>query len=540
MYALVVLFVTISYLTLISFYQRPSWWWAAAYGLSLALAMWSDYSAIFALAPQGLFLAAQYARGRKAILPLYAAGLVAAIAYLPWMPQVLDSIRAADLVERQENYLAVDQSSLSSVLLSVVGFSGDRSYFQTLRETLWNRWPIVRPVVLIALLPLIILGVRGLWRRWQAMLVVGGMLGTMVIGIWVSLLSPGFAERTVLSTVLGWAALVGAAFSTRATKLVRALSVGCLALILIVQASTIDLIFDGAVKEDWRSASADVNTVSAFNIPLITYSYAGAAETIVDLYHPGVLEGMRVITVRDGQLDDGLTNGVIPEPGLSRSNDLPAGRLTDALPATPENDLVWYLYSPRAGEGDVRAAIRRAGYTRISHTEYLTPRSEVSLDLYARPDARIGVQAALDNTFEPVAGGWTLPEDGATLTPSAGDAPAELLITNQSAKGREAYALIDLTGDPALASLSVELKTGIAPTGIRVTLTCLSAAGIRLSSQDAEIQPQSGVTDVWRSVRVATLCPEGSAAVRLSLMNRGVGDASFRSPVLSFLNVPES
>ena len=538
MYSLVVLFVTLSFLSLVLFHQRSHWGWAALYGVSVALALWSDYSSGFALAPQAVFILVQLFRNRRASQPLLIAGGLAVVAYLPWAPQVLASIDAADLVERQESYLAVDQSSITSALLSVIGFGGDDSYFQSLRATLWNRWPVFRPFMLIGALPVVLLGIKGLWRRWEAMLVIGGLLSTMVIGVWVSLVSPGFAERTVLATVLGWAALVGAAFSARTSRFVKLVGAASLAILLIVQSSTIGVLYDGAVKEEWRSAAADAEVVSPLDIPLITYSYAGAADTLIDVYHPGLLDGMRVITIRDGYLDAELTNGVIPEVGLSRTLDLPAGRLSESLPPTPENDLVWYLYSLREGEGDVHAAIRRAGYTRILHSEYPTPRSQVNLDLYARPNAQIGTPVQLDSSFEKIEGGWVLPEDGASVTSTGVSGAAEMTITNQSAKGREAFVLVDLTGAPSLATLSVDLKTGISASLVKVSVTCLSAAGTRLVTEEVELVQQTGTSELWRTAQVAALCPDGSDSVRLSLMNRGVGDVSFRDPELRFMVVP--
>jgi mannosyltransferase len=538
MYALVVFFLTVTFLALVSYNERPGWRWAAIYGVSAALALWVDYSAVFVLAPQTAFIAVQFARRRRQTTPLMVAAVLAVVAFLPWIPQVLDSVKAADLVENTDSYLAVDHTRVTTVMLSLIGYGGDDSYFQSFRGTLWTRWPVFRPILLIALLPLIVLGVKGLWRRWEAMLVVGGLMSTMLIAIWVSQVSPGFAERTVITTMLGWSALLGAAFSAKSSRLMKSVTVACLAVVLIVQSTTIGILYDSSAKEEWRSVSDDVATVSTLNFPLITYSYAGAADTLLSVYHPEIIQSNRVITVRDGVLDRELTNGVIPEVGLSRTFDIPAGRLEESLPRTPDNDLVWYLYYPREGEGDVRGAIERAGYTRVMHNEYSTPRSQLYLDLYARPDAQMGTLIPIDDSFDDQEGGWTLPDDGGTVTPGSASVPAELTIANQASTGREAFALIDLTGQPALATFAVDLKTGIPTSGIDVIVSCLSSAGTILSTQGAEIQQQTAAGDLWRTAEVTAFCPVDAATVRLSLQNHGQGDVTFRNPTLRVLVVP--
>jgi uncharacterized membrane protein len=537
MYTLVVFLVALSYLALISFNQRPHWAWAAVYGVSASLALWVDYSSTYALAPQAVLILVQFYRHKRASAPLLAAGVLAVIAYAPWIPQVLDSVDAANLVERRESYLGVDNERVTTAILAMMGYAGDGSYFQSLRQTAWNRWPDSRAIFLIGALPVIALGVKGLWRRWEAMVVVAGLLGTMLVGIWVSLISPGFAERTVLTTVLGWAALVGAAFSVKSSWFVKTAATVSLAIVLLVQTSTIDVIYNGAIKQQWRTATADVAMVAPLDIPIVTYSYGAVADTLTDVYHPGLLAGERVITIRDGALENVLSNGTIPEVGLTRTYDLPAGRLGEVLPATPENDLVWYLYYTREGESDVRAAIRRIGYTRVLHNQYRAPRYQVYFDLYARPGANLGTALPIDTAFTDQENGWVLPEDGATV--AAGESGAtELTLTNQSIAGREAFMVTDVTG-PTLATLSAELKTSLPTGNIVVEITCLSAAGSELSVQDADVPQQSGSTDVWRHVQVSALCPTDTTSVRLSLQNHGFGDVAYRGPTLQVLPIPK-
>ena len=538
MYATVVFLIALSYLALVSYNQKPRWTWAAVYGLSAALALWVDYSSTYALAPQAVFILVQFFRHRRAAAPLLAAGLFAILAYLPWIPQVLDSIDAANLVERREAYLGVDQSRVTTTLLAMLGIAGDGSYFQTFNPTWWNRWPDSRFILILAVLPVLALGVKALWGRWEAMAVIGGLLGTMLVGIWVSLISPGFAERTVLTTTLGFAGLVGAAFATRLSWFIRSIAVASLVALLAIQASTIDVIYNGAVKQQWRTVSADVELISPLQWPLVTYSYGAVADTVVDIYYPGLLKSMRVTTIRDGALENVLSNGVIPEVGLTRTFDLPAGKLAEALPQTPENVLVWYLYYTREGEPEVRAALRREGYTRVMHNVYRAPRYQVYLDLFIRPGANLGEFVPIDNTFAALDAGWILPEDGVTVGQSEPGGASELVIANQTLLPKMAILPVTPSEDRSLLTFSVEFKTALPAREVGVTISCMSAAGTELWAAPAEIPLQTGSTDVWRSVKVTTLCPKETVSVQLVLENQGIGEVSFRNPTLQTLTIP--
>ncbi|MCC6792573.1 MAG: glycosyltransferase family 39 protein [Thermomicrobiales bacterium] len=536
MYALVVFLIAVTYLALVSYNHRPHWAWAAVYGVAASLALWVDYSSFYALAPQVLYILVQLYRHRRAAAPLFVAGVLAVLSYAPWIPQVLDSVDSANLVERRESYLGVDSSRITTALLAMMGYAGDGSYFQTFRETAWNRWPDSRGILLIAALPVIGLGIYGLWRRWEATVIVGGLLSTMLVGIWVSLISPGFAERTVLTTVLGWAALLGAAFSAKTSLWIKGIASLSLVAVLLVQTSTIDVIYNGAVKQLWTESTDDVAMAAPLGFPVVTYSYGAVADTLLDVYHPELTGTTRVVTIRDGGLEDVLSNGVIPEVGLTRTYDLPAGKLGEALPDTPENDLIWYLYYTREGESEVRAAIQRIGYKRVLFNHYVAPRYQVFLELYARPGADLGEVAAIDASFAVHDGGWVLPPDGATVGADATGAP-QLTLVNQSFEGREAFHLVDTTG-PTIATFSAEVLTTVATDDIGVFVSCLSAAGTELSVQMAEVPGRSGSAVVWRSVLVSALCPEETTAVRLTFRNTGFGEIVYRAPELRLLPIP--
>src|SRR4029453_5598908 len=113
---------------------------------------------------------------------------------------------------------------------------------------------------------------------------------------------------------------------------------------------TLGAIYGGAQKQDWRGASAAVAEVAPPGMPLVTYSYGAVADTLIDVYQPGLLDTIRHVTIRDGALENPLPRGVVGEVGLPRA-DLAAGMLGDVLPASaPATGAVWYLYPPRTGE----------------------------------------------------------------------------------------------------------------------------------------------------------------------------------------------
>ena len=236
---------------------------------------------------------------------------------------------------------------------------------------------------------MVVLGIVGLWQRWTAMAIVGSFLGCIVVAVIISVLSPGFAERTILCAAVGWSLLLGAAFNGRVNRQRTPVAAVSLFVVLVLCLGTIQNIHASAVKQRWNDASADLAMVSTLNYPVVTFSYGAVADTLVEAYEPGLLDTMRLITVRDGELEKTLSNDTIPQKGITIA-DLDAGKLNELLPQTPDNDVIWYLYYQRRGEEFVRAGIERAGYARIINKVYDAPRGLVFLDLYARPGANLG------------------------------------------------------------------------------------------------------------------------------------------------------
>jgi mannosyltransferase len=85
-YALCFLIITVGYLSLAGFHQSLDRRWAVLYGASITLALYTDYSSIYALAPQALLLIyLLFVHGKRA-LRLWIAGVIGVGAFLPWLP----------------------------------------------------------------------------------------------------------------------------------------------------------------------------------------------------------------------------------------------------------------------------------------------------------------------------------------------------------------------------------------------------------------------------------------------------------------------
>jgi mannosyltransferase len=527
MYALLVFLVALTYLALVAFWQGPSWRWAVLYGGAGVLAMYVDYSAVYALVPQAILLAAvAYRYGRRA-MPILWAIVGAGMLYAPWLPTVFDTVSSANEETRRESYLGATADRIGMAFLSIVGLAGDSSYFYGTEDAPWHRFPQLRVLFLLAFAPAIGLGIVALWRRRSALTVTACLLaGTLLVSIWISLISPGFAERTVLSATLGWALLLGAAFheGVRRERLVAAAA--SLGVVVLASVLTLSAIYGGAQKQDWRGAAAAVERVAPLGMPLVTYSYGAVADTLIDVYEPGLLDRIRHVTIRDGELENTLSGGVLREVGLTR-NDLAAGKLGELLPASdPANGAVWYLYPPRTGEREVHAAFLAQGYERVFRRLYDHERYRLWLDLYVRPGVRLGSSVAINGQFADGGAGWVLPQTDATFAPDD-QAGTRLTITGAIP------ATLDVPAQgEGIYSLSVETVRDQGTDTSQVVLTCVSAGGDVLVTSVAETPAMPAGPGMWQTRRAAAWCPAETATVRLTLGNTGTGEVGFRNVTL--------
>ncbi|HKG25241.1 MAG TPA: hypothetical protein VKB09_06295, partial [Thermomicrobiales bacterium] len=260
--------------------------------------------------------------------------------------------------------------------------------------------------------------------------------------------------------------------------------------------------------------------------------YGAVADTLIDVYEPGLLDTIHHVTIRDGNLENTLSGGVLREVGLTR-DDLAAGKLGEVLPASdPANGAVWYLYPPRTGEREVHAAFLAQGYERLFRRLYDHPRYKLWLDLYVRPGVRLGTAQAVNGDFADGAAGWTLPPTGTALAPD--DAGNHLTLTGPLT------ASYDLAAQgEGIYTLGVETETVQDADTVQVTLTCLAADGDVLATGSSEVPADPAQPGTWQTRRTAAWCPTATSTARLTLGNAGTGEIAYRHATLDFLPVEQ-
>ena len=180
-YALMTLAVSLSYLALVLFHEQPRWNYAVLYGACVLTAMYIEYSAFFALLPQLVILSLIVWRKRSDAKPVVIAVGVAVFAFLPWIPQFIDS------TQRQGSgrawYLGASGDRVMNSIWSITGFHGEGLYFWG-GATPWDRWPQLHWLFVLMVVSVGVIGSFALVRRgWLAFAVGAGLLaGTIFPG----------------------------------------------------------------------------------------------------------------------------------------------------------------------------------------------------------------------------------------------------------------------------------------------------------------------------------------------------------------------
>ena len=532
MYSLVVLSVTTSYLALVGYLQTRQRRWAALYGIALVIAAYGDYSSLFALAPQALILLWYLRRSWRQLIPLIIAGGAAVVAYAPWLPTVIKSVNSAGGDERREDYLGAGFRRVLIVAVRITGIASDSSgpYFPSLQASPWDQLPSLDPLFLLAMIPAVVLGIYGLWRRWLPMAVTLSFIGCIAVTAAISVVSPSFAERSVLCASVGWALLLGASFNGRIHRERTPLAALSVLFVLAMSFVTIDNIHSSGIKSRWSDASADLAATQTLEYPIITYSYGEVANALVNAYEPGLLKSQRVITVRDGVLEKTLSNDILPKTGITVS-DVTSGKLNELLPTGPENDYVWYVYYHRIGQEQVEQGIRNAGYLPVLQKTYVSPRNQVFLSLYARPGAAAGTPVPGIEPFSNMAA-WGIPV-AASLVSVSPDG-ASVTILNQSKFGTSIATQVSTSG-AALYMVDADVNTLGSGNEATVQLTCLSATGVALNDQ---ISPTIGRRGALHH-RSAIVCPAETEQVKITLRNNSPRDQVWSGVSLGRIGIPD-
>lgn len=501
-YALAVLLVALSYLALMEVIHDGHRAWTLVYGLSLAGALYSETSAVFALAPQAVLLALACKRIGRRIYVVLGAASAATLAYVPWVPRLL---AVAGPTSAQAQF-ALTPGKVAGSLLSVASLAADEAVFAGSRLPPWDLWPHAQELLLFSITPIMALGTVALARRSRYALGVAVALGigTIAVAVTVSLVYPSYAERTILYAVLGWAVLIGAA--PFVAPLPRWFAIGgrlSIAAVLVLSTLTLDAQYSDAYKQEWRALAADTAVAARFGWPVLTYPTV--AGTLIGLYQPRALDQDHVA------LDDGAN---LPSP-----------------PRAPhrQNDVLWVAYIDGSGAERLQAQLAGRGYARLMHTYYPYP---LYLDLYTLPEARLGDEVPISIGDQPAGIGGHAPRGQAP--PRAGGSPNpnpagdnRLTLTNAVATERAAF--IDVPASPNdLYTLSVEAQSWLQSGMIRAFLICLSAhKAYRAVAPDG-----AGATVAndgrWQHIEVAVLCPTGTQFARVDLRNSGRGTAVFR------------
>ena len=356
-YALVVLLIAISYLALVAYVQSRRGAWAIVYGVALLLSVYVEYSASYALLPQGVVLLYLLRQQGRQVWPVVAAAGGAALGFLPWLPQLLHTAAS----QPNATFFTVTPARVASSILSLTGLAQPLSRQGSAAEAT-ARLSVAEigfyGLLLLVVTPAALAGLRALWR--QSALAFGCALalaaGTLATAVVLSLIYPGYVKRTVLAAELGWAVLLGAApFGAELARRWRTVIVGTVILALLLAAGTLIAMYQNGDKQHWRELAAATAQAVAPGDLVVTYPQV--AGTLLDVYQPAITSGPHIA------LDDGAR--------------LPAPLITGNAPAH-----IWLAYLDFSGIADVQAGLTTQGYVRRTHTYFPDP---LYLDEYERP-----------------------------------------------------------------------------------------------------------------------------------------------------------
>ena len=483
MFVPAMLFVALSYLAVVAYYQEQGWKWAAAYGVSVLLAMYFDYSAFYPLIPQGLFLAWIVLKQKRSAIPIIIAFAAAVLLFLPWSQYLVSAIEEADPF--RVTYLGVTAGKVVYYVLSLVGVAGSFELYAVTVPAPWENAPLLHVPLAIAMFGVLGIGLYALARRrwWPFWLAMGMSLGAYITTIALSYLSPGFAMRTVVFEALGWAVIAGAAAG--ATHLPRWLHLTGIALFAVLVAASLatqSAAYGHAEKQHWSEIARDVDAVKPLGLPVLLVRPLNY--TLIDVYQPGTLDG-RVI---------------------SGTEQLAA---TDPLPPT-----IWWPYHDTTRFDPYREQIAALGYERLMHKYYFNP---IRLDLFALPGTHIGGAIDTGGRFD---GRWYLPPGSTLEQDSDGD-----VLTLRGSNGKPTQAELQVASSgAALITAAIESRS---PDGAASAfLTCLDAGRRAVDSTE----PAALAKGNWHTQRIATLCPASTETFVLSLRVAGAGVANYRVP----------
>lgn len=513
MYAPSVLLVGLSYLAIVAFTQASSpaarWGLAALYAVSVALALYFVYSSLYGLLPQLLIFAyllagRDWAARLRRLLPLFAGGLLALLAYLPWLPQIISSV---NYVGNRSGMLGPTPERVQETLLALVGPGNVGMVGGSYYLGLWGTQPAWRAAMILCIMPLMVFGLIGAIKRSALATIVtlALLVGTIVATILVSLYSPGYAARTILAASLGWALLVGASATLTQPRWLRLLQRASFACLLLLSLGTIQTMQTTAYRQHYRETVAGTLHVASTGYPIIPVGYLTA---FFDAYAPDLRYEERASF---------------------------ASRLR--TPTAP--DAFWLVYgADHTWEGlpTLWRQLDSLGYRQMLHQHF---GDNLYLDLIATPRATFGTPLPLPVGFPlapTIAPGWQLA--GGQLTTSGTGGSIEVSPTGT--QPRLWYDHIAPTGGLYVATVEAADRTILDRR--LATVACLDVTGQTLAISTPgriPVEPPLALTPgAWRTITLAVVCPSQTTIVRLTLEGQGAGEVRFRNPTLALIPLP--
>lgn len=518
MYTPVVLLAMVSYLAIVAFWQTGSRAWLVTYCAAIVLAVYTDYSAAYALAPLGVLLLFAFRADRQRGKALIAATAVAILAYLPWLPQVAATIERSSNATGRDDYLAASWENMRESALLIAGINARGSWDEAPHPSSWHRWPDHRTLLVLGCIAILALGVVALRRNPVALAFsLTFVFAVPLITIGASVISPGFAARTVMVAIIG-VAIIASAFLTskRLVRAERAVGLAGWCMLATMFVTAIPVSFDDGRASDWPNIVDQLDAYVYLGKPIAIFSTAGMLNDMIDLYDGDRLEDARFVTLLDGKRETWtgaerwLTRGVT----LAQMR---TGALDEVFPeGEPANDAIWFIR--RFGGNEVARILTSMGYRQIGEIRNL----DTNLELWARPGAVLGAPVDIGAGFAE-SGRWRI-SSSADLDPAS--ANVLRLIDDRS------RATISVPGEAGLYTLDVRIGRDSTESG-RATIKCQSDQGDDLAKRTvtgAEFAPGAE----WIDAAVAVFCPDGTSTVSIVLDRRGVESATFSTPRLQF------
>jgi hypothetical protein len=286
----------------------------------------------------------------KVALWLWLEGVLGVVGFLPWVPQIFKI--AEELNGRQDSYLGVGLDRIGYSFVSIMGVGGQGSYFWGSVMTPWERWPTLQFIMVAAMIAVWVVGFALLWKRglFSLLCVLSLFGGTILVGALLSLVSAGYAERTVFYGLLGWVLVVGVVMATPPARAWQWVGYGALGIVAMFSMLSLWAMYSGGDKQHWRELAAEARAVAESGQTVVMYPEVTGL--LLDLYYPGEFD--MSLNVSD--------YGALPE-----KVSLETGTKS-----------VWLAYiatglEHAGGLDGVRAELEERGYRRVEHLYFWNP-----------------------------------------------------------------------------------------------------------------------------------------------------------------------